>query len=99
MASEYRVTREGDNAGAIRLHLGERAVGRLDYRVVGATIDIDYVVVDASLRGQGLGVRLVDAAVAWARESGRTVRPLCGYAARMLRSDARYRDVLGAGPS
>jgi predicted GNAT family acetyltransferase len=60
-------------------------------------IQIDYVFVDSSLRGRGLGVRLVDAAVAWARDTGRTLRPVCGFAARVLRSDPRYEDILHRG--
>ena len=72
-------------------------VGRLDFRVSDAVLDIDYVVVTPRLRGLGLGVRLVDAAVTWARETGRTVRPFCGFAARVLRSDAGYQDVLEGG--
>jgi hypothetical protein len=94
MAAGYTITRDGEQSGALVLRAEGRAVGRLDFRVAGAVIEIDYVVVDSALRGQGLGVRLVNAAAAWARETGRTLRPYCGYAARVLRSDARYRDVL-----
>ena len=97
MSSDYTVTREGDSAGAFVLrHEGHRA-GRLDYRVSGTVLEIDYVVVTPRLRGHGLGARLVDAAVAWARETGRTVRPHCSFAARVLRDDAAYHDVLDAG--
>ena len=95
--SAYTVTREGDAAGALVLRQGDRRVGRLDFRVSGSVIHVDYVFVDPSLRGRSLGVRLVDAAADWARESQRTLQPICGYAARVLRSDTRYRDVLHAG--
>ena len=55
MSSDYTVTREGDSAGAFVLrHEGHRA-GRLDYRVSGAVLEIDYVVVTPRLRGQGSG--------------------------------------------
>jgi predicted GNAT family acetyltransferase len=93
----YSVTREGETAGALVLWHEGRRIGRLDFRVVGPLIHIDYVVVDPSLRGQGLGVRLLDAAAGWARETGRPLRPICGYAARVLRSDSRFHDVLESG--
>jgi hypothetical protein len=97
MSSKYTVTREGESSGALVLSKGDLKVGRLDYRVSEPVIQIDYVFVDSSLRGHGLGVRLVDAAVDWARDTGRTVRPICGFAARVLRSNARYHDVLHRG--
>lgn len=94
MADNYTVTREGQETGAFVLREGLRSLGRLDYHLAGSLLNIDYVVVEPALRGQRLGVRLVDAAVDWARETGRSVHPYCGYAARVLRSDARYQDVL-----
>jgi predicted GNAT family acetyltransferase len=97
MTSNYTVVRVGESLGALVLSQGDRKVGRLDYRVAGSVIQIDYVFVDSSLRGRGLGVRLVDAAVAWARDTGRTLRPVCGFAARVLRSDPRYEDILHRG--
>jgi uncharacterized protein len=91
------VTREGEGAGALVLWQKDWQVGRLDYRVSGLVIEIDYVFVERSLRGQGLGVRLVEAAADWARDTRRTLRPICGYAARVLRSDSRFHDVLESG--
>ena len=68
MAPEYTITREGEPSGALVLRADGRPVGRLDFRASGEAIDVDYVVVDDALRGLGMGRRLVNAAVAWARE-------------------------------
>jgi predicted GNAT family acetyltransferase len=99
MSTEFSVTREGDTTGAFVLRDGTHRAGRLDYRVEGNRLAIDYVVVVPRLRGRHLGVRLIDAAVAWARETGLTVRPYCGYAASVLRGSAIYEDVLERGPA
>jgi predicted GNAT family acetyltransferase len=97
VSSDYTIARDGESSGAFVLRDESGPVGRLDFRIEDQVLAIDYVVVDGRLRGRGLGVRLVDAAVAWARESDRAVRPYCGYAARVLRSAARYQDVLERG--
>lgn len=78
----------------IVLRRGGRAIGHLDWRSGPALIHIDYVYVDPSLRGHGVGARLVEAAVAHARETGRRLVPICGYARRMLSRDPACRDVL-----
>jgi predicted GNAT family acetyltransferase len=98
VSSDYTIAREGDNAGAFVMRDERGPVGRLDFRVEDNVLAIDYVIVDGRLRGRGLGVHLVDAAIAWARETNRAVRPYCGYAARVLRS-ATYRDVMDRGPA
>jgi len=68
-------------------------VGYLDWRIGDRLIHIDFVHVDPPLRGHGLGARLVDAAANHARETGRRLVPICGYAAWVLRSDAKFSDV------
>lgn len=73
-------------------------VGRLDWRLGAEAIHIDYVHVDPALRGHGLGRWLVDAAVANARDTGRRIVPVCGYARRVLQSDPSYADVFRGSP-
>ena len=94
MAGDFTITGEGDATGAFVLRDGVHRTGRLDFRVVDGVLAIDYVVVVPRLRGQGLAQRLIDDAVAWARETGRTVRPYCSYAASVLHRAPGYRDVL-----
>jgi len=89
----YTVDREGADTGVLLLKRQGATVGRLDYHVTDEIIYVDFVEVPPAERGRGLGVRLVDAAADWARESSRAVVPICGYARQVLASDARYRDV------
>ena len=49
---------------------------------------IEYVEVDPSLRGSGLGHQLVEKAVAFARDNSLKVVPICSYAAAVIRRDA-----------
>jgi predicted GNAT family acetyltransferase len=49
---------------------------------------IEYVEVDPSLRGTGLGRQLVEKAVAFAREAELKVVPICTYARAVIQRDA-----------
>ena len=62
-----------------------RPAGYLSYAIEDGSLLIEYVEVDRSHRGQGLGEQLVDAAVAWANENGHKVVPICGFAKTVLR--------------
>jgi len=58
------------------------------------TITIRHTEVDDSLRGQGVGRRLVDAVVAYARAEKLTIIPVCPYARATFERDPSIRDVL-----
>jgi predicted GNAT family acetyltransferase len=73
------------HSGRFTLAAGGKQRGHLAYTLPdGKTMTIDYVEVDPSLRGQGVGKQLVDAAVAWAGVHDRQVVPLCSYARAVL---------------
>lgn len=67
---------------------GERQ-GFLEFtRPDAGVMRIDYVEVDPSLRGTGLGRQLVEKAVAFAQQNTLRVVPICSYARAVIQRDA-----------
>ncbi|MDX9783907.1 MAG: GNAT family N-acetyltransferase [Spirochaetia bacterium] len=58
------------------------------------TIIIEHTRVSESLKGQGIGGRLVEAVVKLARKEGVKIHPLCSYAAAYLKKKPEYLDLL-----
>lgn len=59
-----------------------------------AHISVDYSFVPPSVRGKGVGARLVAHAVEHARSSGTRITPVCGYVAAEFRRHKEWTDVL-----
>ncbi|MGD9563537.1 MAG: GNAT family N-acetyltransferase [Pyrinomonadaceae bacterium] len=57
------------------------------------TMVIDHTEVDEKLAGQGVGKKLVAAAVEFARANGLKIRPLCPYTRKVIESTPEYQDV------
>lgn len=55
---------------------------------------IDHTEVPDAFRGQGIGARLVARAVEDARAAGKTIIPLCPFAASQFRRHPEWADVL-----
>jgi predicted GNAT family acetyltransferase len=55
---------------------------------------IDHTQVSDVLKGQGVGKKLVLAAVEWARASGTRITPRCSFAKATFERDPSLRDVL-----
>jgi predicted GNAT family acetyltransferase len=72
---------------------GER-LAELVYTRDGNVMTIRHTEVDDSLRGQGVGRHLVDAAVAYARAEKLTIVPVCPYARSVFERDPSIGDVL-----
>lgn len=86
---------EADNKGVFAIDQGGQRLAEMTYSRTNPTmIIIDHTHVDDALRGQGAGRQLLDALVAWARESGTKVMPLCPFAKAQFGKDAAIRDVL-----
>lgn len=83
------------NQGAFEVIEEGARVGEMTYTQAGpGRIAIDHTEVDPSQNGKGLGKKLVDAGVAFARENGLKIVPLCPFAKRVLTGSEKYADVL-----
>ena len=71
------------------------AEAEMTFSKVGASqIIIDHTGVPDAFRGQGVGARLVARAVEDARAQGKTIIPLCPFAAAQFRRHPEWADVL-----
>jgi len=71
-------------------------VGVAEYRREGDTLVFPHTEVKSSLRGRGMGARLVRAALDDARAHGHRVVPRCWYVAEFIDANPEYQDLLVA---
>jgi len=77
----------------IRLETGEEA--EMTFTKIGERqLIIDHTGVPDAFRGQGAGLKLVTRAVEDARRAGKTIIPLCPFAASQFRRHPEWADVL-----
>ena len=81
--------------GAFVIERDGRRLAEMTYVRAGATrVLIDHTSVDDALRGEGAGMLLLEAAVAWARGEGLKVIAVCPFAKAMFERNASLQDVL-----
>ncbi|MHB1328486.1 MAG: GNAT family N-acetyltransferase [Gemmatimonadales bacterium] len=86
---------EDGHRGAFLYKVDGRQLGEMTYsRVNDSLVIIDHTEVDPTLSGQGIGRRLLDAAVAWGREQGTKFMATCPYALAQFKRDPSIRDVV-----
>lgn len=72
-----------------------KKVANLEYTRSGDNIIvITHTMVAGKLEGKGIGKSLVEEAVKFARENNLKIRPLCPFAAAVMRKTEVYGDVL-----
>ncbi len=85
---------EVDHRGAFFIEQNGRRVAEMTYsRANASLIIIDHTTVDRTLGGQGVGRRLLDALVHWARKTQTKVRTTCTFATAQFAKDPSIRDV------
>ena len=74
----------------------KKRLAEMTYSKAGdKAIIIDHTEVDDSLRGQGVGDKLLAAAVEFARDAGLKIYATCPFALRKLQGSTEYADVFG----
>lgn len=88
-------TEENDGKGRYFIRGMDGAEAEVTFTKVGASqLIIDHTEVPDAFRGQGMGQRLVEHAVEQARAAGKTIIPLCPFAAAQFRRHPEWSDVL-----
>lgn len=83
------------NKGRYFIEAPDGEVAEMTFTKVGERqLIIDHTGVPDAFRGQGVGLRLVARAVEDARAAGKTVIPLCPFAAAQFRRHPEWQDVL-----
>lgn len=81
--------------GRYVVHGPDGAEAEMTFTKVGdSRIIIDHTGVPDAFRGKGIGAKLVARAVEDARASGKTVVPLCPFAAAQFRRHPEWADLL-----
>lgn len=91
-------TRHKDNQKTGMFYLerdGEKVAEMTYYYQDGNTINIDHTEVDKSLRGEGIGTKLMDQLVMFVRNKNLKVVASCPYAKSVLeKNPAEYQDII-----
>ncbi len=83
------------NKGAFYYEVDGERKAEMTYSNAGPDkIIIDHTEVNESLRGEGVGYKLVETAVNYARANKMKILPLCPFAAAVFRKREDYSDVL-----
>lgn len=86
---------ETGSKGRYVLKSADGAVAEMTFTKIGEhQIIIDHTEVPDAFRGQGAGLRLVTRAVEDARAAGKTIIPLCPFAAAQFRRHPEWSDLL-----
>lgn len=85
---------ESDRGGAFFIEDRGRRLAEMTYQRLGQTrVLVDHTFVDPGLRGGGVARQLLDAAVAWARQSGTKISATCSYVLVQFARDKTLADV------
>jgi uncharacterized protein len=97
MASDDLEIRHSEDQGRGKFFIekdGAQLAEQVYHRVDEGHVVITHTEVSPQLQGRGIARRLLDASVAWARETGTRLGATCPYSKAQFEKDPSIRDVL-----
>lgn len=73
---------------------GSDELGFISYVSNGDVLTVDHTEVSPQLEGQGMGKKLVEQVVQYARNEGKTIDPQCPFASAVIEKTPEFQDVL-----
>ncbi len=84
-----------ESKGLFYIENNGKIIAEMTYSLAGTDkMIIDHTEVDTSLKGQGIGYKLVEASVLYARENQIKILPMCPFAYTVFKKKPEYGDVL-----
>lgn len=69
-------------------------LGYLSYVPNGSVLTVDHTEVSPKLEGQGIGKKLVERVVQYARDEGKTIDAQCPFASGVIDKTPEFQDIL-----
>lgn len=95
MADDVSV-RDNPDRSRFEITADGKPAGFAEYRVHGSVTDFTHTVIDDAFEGQGLGSRLIRAALDETRAGGRQVMPYCPFVKAFIGKHPDYVDLVPA---
>jgi predicted GNAT family acetyltransferase len=88
------IVRDNPKRQRYELIVDERIVSIADYSIDGTTLVVPHVETDPAMRGQGMADRLMRGMLDDLRSGGRTISPLCPFAASFIQERPADHDLI-----
>lgn len=89
----FSVTEDGDSR-RFELHRDDELVGYADYQERNGQVIVPHVETLHQHRGQGFAARLMEGLLAILKGEGRTIVPLCPFAAQHIADHPEHQELL-----
>jgi hypothetical protein len=93
--SDTVTVRDNPALNRYEIYSDDQRVGLSEYKLHGSVLTLLHTEVDPAFGGRGLGKRLVEGALADARQRGLAVRPMCPYVRKVIADNLQtYLDLV-----